>query len=99
LYKKNDVNSAFSELYHGNSSTSGDDNTAYDPLNRLTAFRRGTLSSSSNNGSGLDRVTTLNSTSGLSGNEQSWSLDAIGNPSSVTTDGTSTARTNDSQNQ
>jgi len=46
LYKKNVVNTAFSELYHANSSTSGDDNTAYDPLGRLTGFSRGTLTSS-----------------------------------------------------
>ena len=26
------------ELYHANSSTSGDDNTAYDPLNRVTGY-------------------------------------------------------------
>ena len=99
LYKNNLVNSAFSELYHANSSTTGDDNTAYDPLNRLTGFSRGTLSSSGNNGSGLDTVTMLNSTSGLSGNQQSWSLDAVGNQTSVTTDGTATSRNANSQNE
>jgi RHS repeat-associated protein len=99
LYKNNLVNSAFSELYHANSSTTGDDNSAYDPLNRLTGFSRGTLSSSGNNGTGLDTVTTLNSTSGLSGNQQSWALDAVGNQSSVTTDGTATSRTANSQNE
>ncbi len=31
LYKNNLVNSAFSELYHANSTTTGDNNTAYDP--------------------------------------------------------------------
>ncbi|HWE03568.1 MAG TPA: hypothetical protein VG326_14275 [Tepidisphaeraceae bacterium] len=46
LYKNNLVNSAFSELYHANSSASGDDSSAYDPLNRLTGFSRGTLSAS-----------------------------------------------------
>ena len=60
LYKKNLVNSSFSELYHANSATSGDSNSAYDPLNRLTGFSRGTLSSSGNNGSTLDTVSTLN---------------------------------------
>lgn len=38
------------------SSTSGDDSTAYDPLSRITRFRRGTLSSSGTNGSTLDTV-------------------------------------------
>jgi hypothetical protein len=46
LYKKNLLSSTFSELYHANSTTSGDDNTAYDSLGRLTAMRRGTLSAS-----------------------------------------------------
>ena len=99
LYKNNLVNSAFSELYHANSSATGDNNSAYDPLNRLTGFSRGTLSSSGNNGANLDTVTTLNSTSGLSGNQQSWSLDAVGNQTSVTTDGTATGRTANSQNE
>jgi len=35
LYEKNLVNGAFSELYHANSNTSGESNTAYDSLNRL----------------------------------------------------------------
>jgi len=39
MYKDNKVNSSFSELYHA-SGTSG----AYDALNRLTGFVRGTLS-------------------------------------------------------
>ena len=80
LYSKNLVNGAFSELYHANSATSGDNNAAYDSLNRLTTFRRGTLTSSGNNGSSLDTITSgnLNSTSGVP-NTNSWSLDAIGN--------------------
>jgi RHS repeat-associated protein len=99
LYKNNLLSSSFSELYHANSSTSGDDNTAYDPLGRLTAFSRGTLSASANNGGVLDTVTTLNSTSGLTADSQSWSLDAIGNQTAVTTDGTATSNTQNSQNE
>jgi hypothetical protein len=38
LYRKNTVNTAFSELYHANGSSNG-----YDGLNRLVAFSRGTL--------------------------------------------------------
>jgi hypothetical protein len=56
LYEKNLVSATFSELYHANSATSGDSNTAYDPLSRLTNFRRGTLTSSGNNGSTLDTL-------------------------------------------
>ena len=74
LYQDNMVHSADSELFHANSTTSGDDSTAYDPLNRLTGFRRGTLSSSGNNGSSLDTVTTASGSN-------SYSLDALGNSS------------------
>src|ERR1700722_16758337 len=56
LDKNNLVHAADSELYHASSTTAGDNSTAYDPLNRLTAFIRGTLSSSGNNGSSLDTV-------------------------------------------
>jgi len=75
LYQDNMVHSADSELFHANSTTSGDDSTAYDPLNRLTNFRRGTLSSSGNNGSTLDKVTSASGSN-------SWSLDALGNDTS-----------------
>src|SRR5262249_33287010 len=100
LYKNNLVNSSFSELYHTNSTASGDNNGAYDTLDRLAGFRRGTLSSSGNNGSGLDTVTTLNSSTNLAGlsDSQSWDLDAQGNWSSVTTDGTTSTRSTDGQN-
>jgi RHS repeat-associated protein len=96
LYEKNLLNAAFSELYHANSGSAGDNTTAYDPLNRLTAFRRGTLTSSGNNGSSLDTITTanLNATSGVP-NIDSWSLDALGN--SVSAGGTS--NTFNSQNE
>jgi YD repeat-containing protein len=96
LFKNNLVSSSFSELYHANSSTSGDNATAYDKLNRLTGFRRGTLSASSNNSGGLDTVSTLNT---LANSQQSFTLDAVGNQASVTTDGTATSRTVNSGNQ
>ena len=84
LYKENAVASAQSELYHVNG------NNGYDNLNRLTDFRRGTLSAS---GSVFDTVTTATHSLG-------WSLDALGNMASVTTDGGSAAtRTHNSQNQ
>ena len=96
LYKNNLLDSTFSELYHANSSTSGDNNTAYDNLNRLTGFRRGTLSASMNNSGGLDTVTTLNSNANSS---QTWTLDAVGNQTNVTTDGTAKTNTVNSQNE
>ncbi|QOV92115.1 RHS repeat-associated core domain-containing protein [Humisphaera borealis] len=92
LYKKNELQSTMSELYHANSGSSGDNNTAYDKLNRLTDFRRGTLSSSANNGSGLDTVSSASRTQG-------WSLDALGNSTSVSTNGTPASRTHNSKNQ
>ncbi len=65
-------------------------------LSRFLA-RRGTLSASGNNGSGvLDTVSTLNS---IAGSSESWSLDAVGNWNSSTKDGTTTSRTHDSQNE
>jgi hypothetical protein len=70
LYKNNLVASAQSELYHANSTTSGDNNTAYDGLGRQAGFARGTLSSSGHNGTGLDTVASPSKT-------QSWSLDAL----------------------
>jgi RHS repeat-associated protein len=99
LYENNLVNSAYSDLFHGNSSTSNDNLTAYDNLNRLNAYRRGTLTASGNNGSGvLDTVTTGNLNS-LAGSSQSWTLDALGNWSSLTTDGTAVSGTFDSKNE
>ena len=101
LYENNLVNAGFSELFHNNSAAAGDNNTAYDALGRLTAMRRGTLSASGHNGSGFDTVTAanLNITSGLTGNQKAWSLDAVGNWNSVTTDGAAATRTSNSQNQ
>jgi RHS repeat-associated protein len=84
LYKNNLVASAQSELYHANGSGNG-----YDVLSRLTDFRRGTLTAS---GSVLDTVSTASRT-------QAWTLDALGNMPSVSTNGTSESRTHNSQNQ
>ncbi len=92
LYKNNLLNSADSELYHANSASAGDDNSAYDPLNRLVNFERGTLSVSGNNGSALDTVASSSTT-------QSWDLDAVGNQSSVTTDGATTSNATNSKNE
>jgi RHS repeat-associated protein len=86
LYKSNLVNAVFSELYHANGSGNG-----YDLLNQLTAFARGALSDT--NGDGVpDTVASP-------GHSQSWSLDALGNFSGVTTDGTTQTRTHNQQNE
>lgn len=102
LYQKNlgpgTAAASFSELYHANSSVSGDNATAYDNLNRLTGFRRGTLSASANNGGVLDTVTTLNGNTNAAGS-QSWNLDVQGNTATLTTNGTAQNRTTDQQNE
>jgi RHS repeat-associated protein len=100
LYEKNLVNGAFSELYHANSGATGDNNTAYDSLNRLTTFRRGTLTSSGNNGSSLDTITSgnLNTTTSV-GHTNSWSLDALGNWSSSAPNGSSSSNVFNSKNE
>ena len=40
----------------------GNDKFPYDPLNRLTYFQRGTLSSSGHNGSSLDTIAAPSTT-------------------------------------
>jgi RHS repeat-associated protein len=75
LYRDNLVNSAFGELY------------AYDGLNQLTSFQRGTL-----NG-------TKTGLTGSASHSQSWSFDALGNWSSLTTDGTAQTRSHNQQNE
>ena len=80
---------ALSELYHSNGVA---ENNSYDGLNRLTSFSRGTLSASGTNGSELDTVSTASET-------QSWSLDALGNWNSVTTNSTTQTRSANGQNQ
>ena len=69
-------------LYHRNSTTPGDNYTAYDPLGRITAVQMGTLGSSGNNGTSLDTVTTVNPNPSAS--NQSFSFDAVGNVTSET---------------
>ena len=92
LYENNLLNSANSELYHANSTITGDNNTAYDPLNRLGAFERGTLSSSGNNGSTLDTVASASAS-------QSWNLNAVGDQNSVTTGNATTTNTTNAKNE
>jgi RHS repeat-associated protein len=86
LYRNNLVNTAFGELYHASGAGNG-----YDQLNQLTGFARGVLSASQSGGM-LDTVTAPTRT-------QSWSLDALGNWSSVTTNGTAQNRTHNQQNE
>lgn len=79
LYENNLLNSSFSELFHANSTVSNDDSTAYDGLNRIVSFERGTLSASGNNGSTLD---TVSSPTGFF-SSQSWNYNSVG---SITSD-------------
>jgi hypothetical protein len=91
LYSNNLLNPSESELFHSSNTTAGDDNSAYDPLQRLTAFERGTLSASGHNGGVLDTVSSPNTT-------QSWNLDAVGNQASVTANGTTVSNTTNAKN-
>ncbi|HXG09406.1 MAG TPA: hypothetical protein VNK04_06420 [Gemmataceae bacterium] len=86
LYRQNLVDAAFSELYHANGASEG-----YDLLNQLTAFRRGVLSDSNSDGI-PDTVTTAS-------RSQEWQFDALGNWSTLTTDGTPESRSHNRQNQ
>ena len=86
LYSNNLVNSAFSELYHASGAGHG-----YDNFNQLTGFVRGTLSASTGGGP-LDTVSSP-------AHSQGWSLDALGNWTSVTTDGTTQTRGVNEDNQ
>jgi RHS repeat-associated protein len=92
LYQNNLLDSSGSQLYHSNSTTTGDDNTAYDPLNRLTGFEQGALSASGNNGSTLDTASSPNAS-------QSWNLNAVGDQNSVTTNGTTTTNSTNAKNE
>jgi RHS repeat-associated protein len=68
----------------------------------MTTFRRGTLSASGvNNGTELDTVSTTSDpdTSDPLFATQTWTLDHLGNWSSVVNDGTTQTRTHNSQNQ
>ena len=63
----------------------------YDNLNQLTSFSRGVLSDANSDGL-FDTVASPTRT-------QAWSLDALGNWSTLTTNGTSQSRTHNAQNQ
>jgi RHS repeat-associated protein len=86
LYRDNKVNAAFGELYHASGAGNG-----YDGLNQLSAFSRGTLTASGGAGTPLDTIAAP-------AHSQSWTLDALGNWASVTTDGTTQTRTANQQN-
>ena len=73
----------FDELYRA--PTTG---TYYDGLNRLTGFQRGTLDTSTH-----DQIT------GTPARTQKWTLDALGNWTTITTNGTDSNRTHNKQNQ
>jgi RHS repeat-associated protein len=85
-YRNNLVNTAFGELYHASGAGNG-----YDNLNQLSGFLRGVLSASQQNGP-LDTVANPTTT-------KSWSPDALGNFSSITTNGTTQTRTANQQNE
>jgi RHS repeat-associated protein len=74
-YRDNLVNTAFGEVY------------AYDGLNQLTSFQRGTLNGSKTGITGTPSRT------------QSWDYDAVGNWDSFTTDGNAQSRTANRQNE
>jgi RHS repeat-associated protein len=86
LYRNNLVNTAFGELYHASGAGNG-----YDGLNQLSGFLRGVLSASQQNGP-LDTITSPSTT-------ENWSPDALGNFSSITTNGTTQTRTANQQNE
>ncbi len=83
MYRENTEKTDFSELYHLGAAQSG----KYDDLNRLTADKRGTLNGSKND------------LTGPASRSQSWTFDAMGNWSTLTTDGTPQTRTHNKQNQ
>ena len=86
LYRSNVSNHSQDELNHANGASNG-----YDNLGQMTTFLRGTLSDT--NSDGVPDTVASNSRS------QSWSLDAVGNWSSITTNGTAQTRTANQQNQ
>jgi RHS repeat-associated protein len=86
LYRNNLVNTSFGELYHQSGAGYG-----YDALNQLTAFSRGVLSASQQNGP-LDTVAAPV-------HSQSWTLDVMGNWSQFNSDSTSQTRGANRQNE
>ncbi len=95
LYKNDLVDQALSELYHTNTFGFGNSNTAYNGLGELTGFARGVLSSSGNNGpngSQLDEILSPSTST-------SWGMDALGNFTGTTTNGTTVQRQFNADNQ
>jgi RHS repeat-associated protein len=86
LYRTNELNHNFDELYHANGAANG-----YDLLNQVTAFSRGVLSDSNSDG--------VPDTVASPSHSQGWGIDALGNFSSVTTDGTTQTRSANAQNE
>ena len=86
MFRNNLVNSSFGELYHASGAGNG-----YDGLNQLTNFSRGVLSQSQT-GTMLDTIASPS-------HQQSYAMDAQGNFTNVTSDGTSQNRTQNQQNQ
>ena len=86
LYKDNLLDNNFDELYHVDGAANG-----YDSLDQLLEFQRGALSDT-NSDNIPDTVSTASRT-------QAWTMDAQGNFSSVSTDGTPVNRTHDKQNR
>src|SRR5262249_20557 len=86
LYRSNEVNHSFDELYHANGASNG-----YDLLNQLQPLPRGTLPDTNRDG--------VPDTVASASHSQSWSFDALGNWSSVTTDGSTQTRTANRQNE
>ncbi len=86
LYRQNLVDAVFSELYHANGASNG-----YDNLNRLTAWAQGTLSDT--NSDGVPDTVASPSAS------QSWTLDALGSWSGVTTNGTAQSNSFNQQDE
>jgi RHS repeat-associated protein len=87
LYRNNLVNTAFGELYHASGAGNG-----YDNLNQLSGFLRGVLTASGGSGTPLDTIASPSHT-------QTYTPDAVGNFSSITTDGTAVNRTHNQQNE
>ncbi|MFL5246024.1 MAG: RHS repeat-associated core domain-containing protein [Gemmataceae bacterium] len=86
LYRDSLVNTAFGELYHANGAGNG-----YDNLNQLSGFLRGVLSDTNSDGV-PDTVASASHT-------QTFTPDALGNFSTVTTDGTAVNRTHNQLNE
>jgi RHS repeat-associated protein len=87
LFRNNLVNTNFGELYHASGAGNG-----YDNLNQVSGFLRGVLTASGGSGTPLDTISSPSHT-------QTFTPDAVGNFSSITTDGTAVNRTHNQQNE